>query len=352
MHRPRLNSGIALLLALLTFGPAFSEDALRFMDMTMPELEAAAVAVLDEGRDPKVPLNRMLSLSCQDEATANAYLESMERLVPLLATDEEVWDAKLGMARAAEYLNDHVYVDQLYGDLVAQDPNLTTAAGRSAYYNHAQALFQRGEQAEAIERYRKVWDVSARYSSEEFRTFGAQLGSAYATVGDLENAMEVLPSVLGPLDDMQNFLLTFTLANVYQEAERFGEAAKLYQRLYNFRKKLDAAEPGHPLRQERGVAFEAFDAEKLKRRWEWAEAEYEGQQHTRRAAEMAAAQTVTDDADEVVAVEPVVEAQPADVAPDPEAVATLPPGPLARYWWAWMGILVLLGLVVTFRIFR
>ncbi|MBX3179771.1 MAG: tetratricopeptide repeat protein [Candidatus Hydrogenedentes bacterium] len=312
------------------------------MEMSIRELEAAAVAAVEEGRDPKMPLSRMLSLSHQDEESARSYLESMERISDLLPADEQYWEARLGMARAAEYLNDHEYVDRIFGELVARDPALETAAGRSAYYNHARSMFQRGEREEAIARYRKVWEVSARYSAEEFALFGRQLGSAYATNGDWENAVEILPAVLGPLDNEKNFIVTLTLANAYVELERFDEAAKLFRQLYNFRKKIDATDPDHPIQN----LGEFYTANRLEARMEWAEMGREGQQHRLAAAERAAREAAAaetregaDAAEEPPALAPEVAPAPVDSpVPTPESPSV---EAKSRAVYGWGGALAL-----------
>lgn len=332
---------------------AVTEPEVAGLPADLAGLEAEVLSRIDAGRDPKVPLERMWSLARTDEATATAYMEAMDRIVPHLESDEAAWTAQLWMAETAEYLKDNARVDQIYGDLVALDPDLQTPEGRSARYNHLQAMVERGDREAAIPGLRALWDHSAKYSPEEFEVFGFQLAVAQYDQGDWAASIEVYEAILNDLKDIHDYGIAKGLAQAYMNVERFDEAVALYQRLYNVLSKLQAENPNHPV-----FSLPTFQLDLIQRRIRGAEIRRDGKPHRdqERAHAASEAALVSDAVSESKPSQPKPEELILSQAPEVIAATVAAETPAAssisRILWGAMAGAVLVALVITVKLFR
>jgi len=322
----------------------------------LSELEARVLSALEEGKSPKVPLLRMWSVARQDEAAATNFLATMERLAPEFSDPELAWDAQLYMAEAAKYLQDHERVDQIFGELMAQDPNLQSEAGRSASLNHAQALMERGEFDRGIEQLRGLWDISARYSPAEFKIYGRNLAVAYGSNKDWANMVEVGTVVMGDLEDFTDFAFVMGIAEAYRELEQYDKAAEIFQRLYNYISRLEIEDPTNRL-----FEFEQYSRSQIKFRLDWAKTSAEGKKHTDAALAAEAAKAAERGVAEVTAelasnTIPLADTM-AEVAPSP--AESTPASPESRRswtaspaFWVAIGALLLVAGGAALRAFR
>lgn len=323
-------------------------------ELDLLELEERVLAAINEGKSPKIPLERMWSMARQDEATATNFLAAMERLAPEFSDPELAWDAQLYMAETAMYLQQYERVDQIYGELLAQDPELQTEAGRSAHYAHAQTLIGRGELERAIEQFRALRDISARYSPEEFQAFGRQLALAYVMAKDWENMAEVSGSVMGDLNDIDDFMFAFAIAEGYRESERYDAAIAIFQRLYNYLGKLEVEDPANRI-----FEFEHLSRSRIEFRLDWAKSSAEGKKHTGAALEKQGAKAAGDEAAEGTTEHENNPVSPERVTPEAtsasaETIAVESPSrwTVSPALWAGIGAVVLVAVGAVVRVLR
>lgn len=217
---------------------------------TFVQLEGVVLAAIESERDVALALDRMWASARNDVSSGNAYLESMERLLPMLTKSEEIFDSRLRMARTADFVRNFEYADQLYDELAGFDPELETKLGRTAMFQHAQSYLHRGDNEKAANKLRGIWDTASHHSQEEFLAFGQQLADTYYRMEDWTSLIEVTPPLIGELSADPATLGTLEhLAKAYLMLGELDLAVEHYQRLYNFLNKLGAEDPGNQIFQ-------------------------------------------------------------------------------------------------------